>query len=154
MTIKVRSASGVKGVNSVRVRGATSTIRAARIKVRTGLGVGDLDQVYTGVEAMGVAPASVYYDFSAFESSTVSGSIGVSITGGLAPFTYSWSVVSFSGSSPPSISSSTAASTNVTQTGLGINEMVTATFQCVVNDSTGQTDSVQFEAYFTNFNFA
>lgn len=154
MTIKVHSASGVKGVNSIRVRGATGTQRAARIKIRTGLGVGALDQVFTGVAPMSVAPASGFYDFSAFENPTVTGTVAAAVSGGLAPFTYSWSVIAFDGPSSPSFSASTAATTNITQTGLAPNQLATVTLQVVVTDSTGQTASVQFLAYFTNFNFA
>lgn len=154
MTIKVRNASGASGINSIRVRGATATKRAARIKLRTGLGVGDLDQVFVGVDPISVSPSDPFNNFSAFDNPTVTGAVGATVTGGLAPFAYSWSVIAFTAGATPTFASPTAATTNITQTGLGVNEFVTATLQVSVTDSAGQTDSVQFEASFENFNFA
>lgn len=154
MTIKVRSDTGVKGVNSVRLRGATATQRAARIKFRTGLGVGDLDQIYTGVSPISVTVTPEVRNFFSNNNTTVSGNLTAMPSGGLAPFTYIWSVVSFDAASPPTFGTSTSASTSVTQTGVIASDTNAATLQVVVTDSAGQTGSATVPATFTNINFA
>lgn len=154
MTIKVRTASGASGINSIRVKGATSTKRAARIKLRTGLGTGDLDQVFTGVDALTVGFDPVPADFVSFENTTVSGSITANVSGGLAPFSYSWTVLSFSESSTPTLTAPIFATTTVIQTGVAPEALETATLQVVVNDSAGQTATGTVDVSFTHISFS
>lgn len=154
MTIKVRTASGASGINSIRVKGATSTKRAARIKLRTGLGTGDLDQVFTGVDALTVGFDSPFNDFSSFENTTVSGSVGAVPSGGLAPFSYTWSVVTFSAGASPAFTAPSSATTTVIQTGVAPEALETATLQVVVNDSAGQTATGTVDVSFTHISFS
>lgn len=154
MTIKVRTASGASGINSIRVKGATSTKRAARIKLRTGLGTGDLDQVFTGVDPLAITFDPVSADFVSFEDTTVSGSITANVSGGLAPFTYSWSVTAYSAGAAPAFTAPIFATTTVIQTGVAPEAMETATLQVVVNDSAGQTATATVPASFNHITFS
>lgn len=154
MTVKIRTASGASGIKSIRVRGATGTKRAARIKFRTGLGVGDLDQVYTGVDPIGVSISPDVPSFFSNNNTTVSGVVSAMPSGGLAPFTYVWSVIAFDNASPPVFSSSTSASTAVTQFNVGPSDTNSATLQVFVTDSAGQTGTAFISATFTNINFS
>ena len=154
MTVKIRTSSGASGINSIRVREALTTKRAARIKFRTGLGVGDLDQVFTGVAPLSIIfdPASA--DFVSFEDTTVSGSITANVSGGLAPFSYSWSVLSFSAAATPTLTAPIFATTTVIQTGVAPEALETATLQVVVNDSAGQTATATVPVSFNHITFS
>lgn len=154
MTIKIRTGSGTSGIRSIRVREALNTKRAARVKLRTGLGVGDLDQVFTGVDPLAITfdPASA--DFVSFEDTTVSGSITANVSGGLAPFSYSWSVLSFSAAATPTLTAPIFATTTVIQTGVAPEALETATLQVVVNDSAGQTATATVPVSFNHITFS
>lgn len=154
MTVKIRTATGASGINSIRVRGATATQRAARIKLRTGLAVGALNQIFTGVSPISVTVTPEVRNFFSNNDTTVSGNLTATPSGGLAPFTYVWSVVSFDGASSPTFGTSTSASTSVTQTGVIASDTKTATLQVIVTDSAGQTGSAIILATFTNISFS
>lgn len=74
--------------------------------------------------------------------------VTVTPTGGRAPFSYQWSILQFSGSVSPFIRTPNSASTQFQSTV----ENQTATFQCIVTDSIGNTDTVIVNALFLRFN--
>jgi len=63
-------------------------------------------------------------------------------TGGTAPYTYAWQIISFDGPVTPTANSPTAATSAFTQTGIGIGESFSATIVCQVTDSTPGTPLV------------
>jgi hypothetical protein len=59
-------------------------------------------------------------------------------SGGTAPYTYAWEIVSYTSlSGPPAINSPTSASTDFTQSGIDPNTTVSAQAQVVVTDDNG-----------------
>lgn len=154
MTIKVRTASGASGINSIRLRDSLKTRRAARIKIRKGLGASDLDQVFTGVAPISVGFTPNPPEYFSISDSVVVGSITATPTGGLAPFIYAWTVTAFSGIAPPSIATPTSATTDLVQSDVNLSDTETATLQVVVTDSAGQTSTTSVEAQFTNISFS
>lgn len=154
MTVKIRTASGASGINSIRVKGATATRRAARIKFRTGLGVGDLDQIFTGTSPIAVSFSPDPPAYFSINDSVVLGTVTATPSGGLAPFIYAWTCTAFSGFSPPSITSPTSATTDLVQSDVNPSDTATATLQVVVTDSVGQTSTTSVEASFTNISFS
>jgi hypothetical protein len=75
-------------------------------------------------------------------------SVTATPSGGLAPYTYSWSVVSSVGSAH--IASPATASTILSMTGLSVGDNSgSAQFRCTVTDSLGATASATVNATFT-----
>lgn len=82
-------------------------------------------------------------------SSTVTTrSCTVTPSGGAAPFTYAWSITSFTGTGSPSINSPSAATTSFTKTGVPINSEIDAVAKCDVTDSLGVTASITVNVQF------
>ncbi len=107
---------------------------------------------FIGADPMSVSIGPT--DFTSFQNSTVSGTLSSLVTGGLAPFTYVWSVVSFTAGSPPSFGSPTSASTSVSQTGVMPSGIEFAQIMVTVTDSAGQNASASKSASFTNIDFS
>jgi hypothetical protein len=72
----------------------------------------------------------------------------VTASGGAAPYTYAWTVLSHTSATPPTVDSPTAAATTFTQTGIGPSDYVSASFQCLVTDDNGTTAPVVVTAFF------
>jgi hypothetical protein len=60
-------------------------------------------------------------------------------SGGTAPYTYSWALLSYTNVTPPTIAAPTSATTSFSQTNIGYNESYSATFQVTAKDSVGAT---------------
>ena len=65
-------------------------------------------------------------------------------SGGTAPYSYAWEVVSFDGPVTPTAVTPSNATTGFRQTSIGIGESYSAVFRCMVTDSTPGTP---FSAY-------
>ncbi len=154
MTIKVRTASGSMGIKSIRVNDGVSTRRAVKIKVRTGVAPGAINQVYLGILPIVIGFSPNPIDETSFSGSTVSATATALITEGLAPFTYTWSVFSFTGPTSPTISNTAIANPTFTQTGVPLFGSRTAVFRVVVNDAAGQTATADLSATFRQENFS
>ncbi len=81
-----------------------------------------------------VSPTTLYQ--SGTDDNQTTGSTTVSVTGGVAPYTYSWAL--FSGDIL-TVNSPTSATTTFTKTSLPLPGSVSATYRCTVTDSTGGT---------------
>lgn len=130
--------------------GAWRTVRKAWVYAS-----GSWRQYFIGADPMSavVSPDEI---FATSSMSTTVGSTAATavVTGGLAPFTYVWSVVSFDAGVSPTITNSTAASTAFVQTGVAASDTNTATFRVTVTDSAAQTDFADVVVYFTNQDFS
>lgn len=60
-------------------------------------------------------------------------------TGGTPPYSYAWQLVSYDAGVPPTADSSNSATTTFTQTGIVVGDGLSATFRCLVTDSTPGT---------------
>lgn len=154
MTIKVRTASGSMGIKSIRVNDGVSARRVAKIKIRTGAAPGAISQVYLGVLPIAISFSPSLIEAVSYSSSTVSASATANISNGLAPFTYSWSVLSFTAGTPPTISNTAIANPTFTQTGVPLFVTRSAVFRVVVNDAAGQTATADLSATFRQENFS
>lgn len=152
MSIKVVTETGTKVVNSIRMMTAPGTVkRVRRIRI---MDTGDvLRTIFTGFDPItATISPSLLFAFS-FNNSTVSGTATVSVTGGVAPFTYSWTIISNSGVLP-TIVGATAASPTFTQTGVFVETSETAEFRVSITDAIGQTATVDLSAEFYNQSFS
>jgi hypothetical protein len=75
------------------------------------------------------------------ESSTVTVHVPATPSGGLGPFTYAWTVLSFANATTVTLSPASSATTNVTATGVSQSTPATASVRCVCTDSLGSTAS-------------
>jgi hypothetical protein len=107
-------------------------------------------QYYVGVDPFTITfePSSLFA--SSFSNRTVTGSVSTIVSGGLAPFTYSWTVVSFTAPVSPLVASPTLAATNLTQTGVQPDSFEDAVFRVSVTDTVGQTGTADLPASFFN----
>jgi hypothetical protein len=72
-------------------------------------------------------------------SSITSPQITAIVSGGRGPYSYAWSITSYTGATPPFISAPLLATTDFTQSGLSPNDLVTVVAQCVATDFYGST---------------
>ena len=148
MTIKIRTAAGLMSIKSIRVNDGVSTRRVVKIKVRTALGAGGLNQVYIGVLPITLSFSPPDIDATGTNGPTVTATAIAIVAGGLAPFTYAWSVVSFSAAATPTITGTAIANPTFTQTGVPLFGSQSAVFRVVINDNTGQTATADLAAIF------
>lgn len=84
---------------------------------------------------------------SDFEPNTVNRTVTASVSNGTGPYTYSWSLLSWSGSPPPAIQNPAAPTTNIAQQmNFGTQ---TAQARCIVQDSLGNTGSANVNLQYT-----
>lgn len=107
---------------------------------------------FTAPLTVAISPAS--FDKIGSTSTLSTSTHTATPTGGLAPYTYAWTVVSFDGSPSPTISAPTSAATVFTQTNLALEQIVTATFRVTVTDSLGTTAQSNVTGTFNRTNFS
>lgn len=71
--------------------------------------------------------------------------------GGIGPYTYVWTVISYDAAVSPTVNSPTSASTTFRQTGVPANDAVGAIFRCTATDSFSSTASANVSAYFYDY---
>lgn len=67
------------------------------------------------------------------------GAVTATGSGGTAPYTYAWTLLSHSAITPPTADSPTSAVTTFTQTGIAPSTAEDASWQCTVTDDNGNT---------------
>lgn len=70
---------------------------------------------------------------------------------GTAPYTYAWTLVSYTAATAPTVLSPTSATTQFRQTGISPNDTVTATFRCTVTDALSNTATTDVLAIFFDY---
>lgn len=102
--------------------------------------------------SVSISPAGVFgIANSAASVSVLSNSATATPAGGLAPFTYAWSVISDTNpSGTVSANSATAATSTFTMTNVPAYTTYTAVLRCTVTDAIGQTAYHEIDGEFIN----
>jgi hypothetical protein len=142
MTVQVRKGGTWRTITSAKVFASGAWRDVIAIKVYKA----GWRTVFTGSSSGGGGSASLSLNLSTTSLSAVgnssvltTGSVTVTPTGGLAPYTYRWSFTVVDGNATWDIDSETTATTTVTGSGLTPNITAHATAHVVVTDSNGVT---------------
>lgn len=152
--IRVRSSTGVKALASIRVRDGAGVRAIANIKVRDGTGVKSIWSASGsgGSFTVNALPPVAYGGVAVGGLTAVySEDITVSPVGGVAPYTYAWSLVSGDAGTWV-FSSGTSATTRVGRTAVGTGLSYSHTVKCTVTDANGNTaDSPDIDVFVQNY---
>ncbi len=152
MTVAVRDASNSsRPIPEVIARDAGNTPRTIQeIRVRETNNVSRI--VYSVADPLSVDVSPIYAigDASGSETGTTS-AVTATAAGGYPPYTYAWSVISYSAAVSPIINSPTSNVTTITQTGVPLNDGAVAELKVVVTDAQSQQAEISFSASWTNF---
>ncbi len=97
-----------------------------------------------------VTPATVY-GFSSGTGTATSNFATASGTGGVEPYNYLWTLVSYTAASPPTADNPVIDSTFFTQTGIAPNTTESAVWTCHITDNLGNVAiSNEVTAYFSD----
>jgi hypothetical protein len=72
-------------------------------------------------------------------------------TGGTAPYTYAWSLLSTDGTPDPDADNPTSAATSFTQTGMNPDDYIASTWRVTVMDANGVTATADVSATFNDY---
>ncbi|MES2782580.1 MAG: hypothetical protein V4657_07280 [Pseudomonadota bacterium] len=136
MTIIIRDAANTpRTITAIQVRDATNTPRTiSEMWARDSNNVPRL--VFSLVPPMTAsATPNTVFGFTSGTGTATSDSTTVTPVGGLAPYTYAWTLLTFGSAITPTADSPTSATTTFTQTGIGIGDSTFAEWQCQVTDS-------------------
>lgn len=150
MTIRRETADGLKTVARIRrvtAGGTTRILRMGRVKADL-----TVETFYNDVPTLSVTISPNPASFTTTGNTTVQGSLTATITGGMAPFTYAWSVVS--STKPTAFTSPSLSTTLARQTGVVADETGTAELKVEVSDRAGQAANSTVSAEFTNVGIA
>lgn len=147
MTIKVRSGGVNRTATSIKIKvsGVLRTVRSIRV-----MSGGVLRTAYIGTSALSASASPS--ELSGLNSNfpdpgpATTQSTTVTPSGGVAPFTYSWALIS-SADGTPAADNPSFATTTFTQS-LGVGQTNIATFRCTVTDSLGATATADVTANF------
>lgn len=145
MTVKIQDAGTLRTITGLKVRvgGVTRTIR--QIKVMDG---GTLRTVATFSSALSVSISTVAEAIGS-SSSLTTNSVTATPSGGTAPYTYAWTLVTNGGRNASTAGSPSLATTNFTKTGLVPTDVVTDVWRVTATDSFGQTATADVTATFS-----
>lgn len=148
VTILVRDGTNTqRTITAIQVRDGTNTARdISEMWVRDSNNVPR--RVFGGSPLSASASPADVSGFSIGTGIVDTGSTTVTPTGGTAPYTYAWTIISYTAGAPPTIANPTAATTDFTQTGVGDTDY--AVFRCTVTDDASATFAVDVNATFLN----
>lgn len=147
--IQVRDeANVVRTISAVQVRDAGNVVRdISEIWVRDTNNVPRL--VFTTANPLtAVAIPDEVSGVTVGTGTAVSDATTATPSGGFPPYTYVWSLVSYTGSVPPSASAPNSATTQFIQTSIPKFATRSSVWNCAVTDSMGQTTSCTCNATF------
>jgi hypothetical protein len=78
------------------------------------------------------------------------GTATVTPTGGTAPYTYAWSLLTYDAGTPPTATVPTGPATAFTQTGIGAGEFYTSDWRVTVTDNLGLMTTADITASFVD----
>lgn len=145
MALKIHDAGTLRTITRgyVKQAGILRTLR--EIKVMDG---GTLRTVAVFADPLTVTASGAYAEG---ESSTLTtDSATASPSGGFAPYTYSWALLTNGGGGASTAATPSMASTTFTKTGVSIGATFTDTWRVTVTDSSGQTATADVSATFYN----
>lgn len=140
-------------ITAMEVRDGGATLRTiVEGRVRDANAVSRLFFDPSGAASFTVSPAPAFVVGTTLGTGTATtNSTTVTPTGGTGPYTYAWTVISYShGTTSPTVTSPTAATTTFTQTNIAIGADYVAVFRCTVTDSLTATASCDVDATFTD----
>jgi hypothetical protein len=145
MTVKVRIGGALRTATSIKVKaaGVLRTVRTIRVKHG-----GTLRTVYSSAAALSASASPTSVLGLSFSSVCLTDDTTVTPSGGAGPYTYAWTLITFSGGNSPTVTAASFATTAFRQTGSGGPESNTATFRCTVTDSLGATATADVDATF------
>ena len=153
--IRVQTSTGIKAATEVRVRDAGAALQiVGNVWLRDKANA--LKLVYsstaTGAFTVSASPLTAFGGRTGGAGLTItSEEVGVTITGGAAPYTYAWSLVS-AASGTWAIQSATSDRTRFTCSGVPVGDSYIATFKCTVTDARGVSSvSADVEVTCTNY---
>jgi hypothetical protein len=149
--IRVRDSGGtLRTLTQIRARDSGGTLRTiTRIRARDQNNV--LRVVYDTTGASTFAATADHSTRNGSGNGTATTTtVVVTPTGGTAPYFHAWTVIAHSNATNPTIGSAASATTNFTQTNIGVGEVDTATFRDTVTDSATPANSttVDVDAHF------
>ena len=149
MTMIVRDDGGTpRTITAIQVRDGTNTPRdISEMYVRDSNAVSRLVFSLASPLSLAITPGAV--GGLAYGSGTVTTDAATATpTGGVAPYTYAWTVVSHSNATPPAANSPASNISTFTQT--AVVETDDAVFRCTVTDDNGATAFADLPAFFQN----
>jgi hypothetical protein len=150
--LKIRDAAGtLRTITQVKVRDGGNTLRTCSfVKVRDTTNT--LRTVYsTGAALSASASPSFTFGITLGTGTAVTDSTTVTPSGGTAPYTYAWTVLSYTHpTTSPTINNPTSATTAFTQTGIVPGGGYGAVMRCTVTDAAAATTTVDVDASFTD----
>jgi hypothetical protein len=135
MSIAVQSALTLRTVVSKRFKAGAATVDISTVDTQAATlrRVGNFVLPFT----MAISPD---YSYASSPTSTVtSGTITAIVAGGRGPYTYTSTVLSYTATTPPSLSTPALASFYAVQTGVPSGLTRSAVLQCVATDFYGST---------------
>lgn len=151
MTLTVKDSGTSREITRAYVRqgGALRTIR--EIKVLDG---GTLRTVAVFADPLSVTASGVSGNGTGTSSQTVTTTETTAIvSGGFAPYTYSWTLFTNDGGTPSTAISPTSASTRFQKANVAPDATWADIWQVTVTDAVGGTATAAISAQFSNFNF-
>lgn len=148
--IRVRTSTGPVAIKAIRVRrpgGETKAVFAGSLRNTTAL-----KRFFTqsGTITVTADPAAVSGYTALPGSATIStNNTTVTPSGGAAPYTYAWTLVSSDGGTWTIVNSS-SATTKFICSGVAADIDYNATFRCTVTDAVGGTGTVDVPAFASN----
>ena len=103
-----------------------------------------------GGEMMLTATPDSVFAFTSGGDPAVTNTTTITVDGGTAPYTYAWTVQSYSSLVSPTVDNPTSATTSFTQTGIGASDYQYATFRCTVTDTTSSTATIDVTGTFSS----
>ena len=140
MTMIVRDGTNTpRTITAIQVRDGTNTPRdISEMWVRDSNNVSRLVFSLTSPFSVSAAPVTRFGKANGTGTATTPAAT-VSVVGGTAPYSYSWQLIGYDNTVPPTADSPTSASSTFTQTNIDPGDFYTAFFNCVVTDSTTPT---------------
>jgi len=155
MSAIIRDATNTpRTITAIQVRDATNTVRAiSEMWVRDSNNVSRLVFSLAPPMTASAFPETVGGFTLGTGVATTSDTV-VTPSGGTAPYSYAWTLLTYDNAAPPTATAPTSATCGFTQTGIGIGEDYSATWRCTVTDSspspyTATTDILAFWADLT-----
>lgn len=151
MPITVRDGSGVaRNITEIVVRDASNTPRTiTEIRVRDTTNTSR--RVYTTASPLSVSTDETLVSGVTSTGTATTNTVTATAADGTAPYTYAWTLVSYSHPSvAPTIGSASSAATTFTQTSIGSGEYYEAIFRVTATDDNLDTATADVQAVWSD----